>query len=116
MIFLYYINLSCWFVFNVCLLFGKHDYWNVTSYSESLMLYHMSMFLLLLSLCIHYKYFMFGVINLINSFSFFIYLLHPIVLEYVYEYTSILLIQVLFLSSFLLLERWYLYWHWYYFT
>lgn len=70
-------------------LFGKHDYWNVTSYSESLMLYHMSMFLLLLSLCIHYKYFMFGVINLINSFSFFIYLLHPIVLEYVYEYTSI---------------------------
>ena len=25
-------------------LFGKHDYWNVTSYSESLMLYHMSMF------------------------------------------------------------------------
>ncbi len=69
--------------------FGKHDYWNVTSYTETLMLYHTFMFLLLLSLFIHFNTFMYGVTNLVNSFSFFIYLLHPIILEYLYEYTSI---------------------------
>ena len=69
--------------------FGKHDYWNVTSYTETLMLYHTFMFLMLLSLFIHFKKFIFGVVNMINAFSFFIYLLHPIMTEYIYQYTSI---------------------------
>lgn len=67
----------------------SHDYWTVTSFSSKLIPYHTFMFLLLLGLCSHFNNFMFYSINLINGFSFFIYLLHPIILEEMYNFTSI---------------------------
>ncbi|AID41541.1 polysaccharide intercellular adhesin biosynthesis/export protein IcaC [Staphylococcus xylosus] len=69
-------------------IFSKHDYWQVTSFTYSLTLYHMSMFLLLLGVCLHFKTLMLGSINLISTFSFFIYLLHPIILDTLYKYTA----------------------------
>lgn len=69
--------------------FTKHDYWYVTSFTESLVFYHALMFLLLLGICLHFKTLMFGSISLVSSFSFFIYLLHPVILDTLYLYTSI---------------------------
>ena len=71
-----------------CLAFS-HDYWTVTSFSHKLILYHTFMFLLLLGICLHFNDIMFYSVNLINSFSLFIYLLHPIILEQIYNYTSL---------------------------
>ncbi|WP_150879718.1 polysaccharide intercellular adhesin biosynthesis/export protein IcaC [Staphylococcus aureus] len=67
----------------------SHDYWNVTSYTEALIFYHSFMFLLLLGATLHFKEFMFYSINLVNTFSFFVYLLHPIVIDALYENTSV---------------------------
>lgn len=72
--------------FGVFVIFQQHDYGWVTSFNENLMLYHTLMFLLLLSLCLHFKQMMLGTINLISAFSFFIYLFHPIILSTLYEY------------------------------
>ncbi|PCF85018.1 polysaccharide intercellular adhesin biosynthesis/export protein IcaC [Staphylococcus intermedius] len=72
--------------FGVFVLFQHHDYGWVTSFNENLMCYHASMFLLLLSLCLHFKQLMMGTINLVSAFSFFIYLFHPIILSTLYEY------------------------------
>lgn len=69
--------------------FQHHDYWFVTSFTEMLLPYHALMFLLLLGLSLQFKSFMFNSINLISIFSFFIYLFHPIILNYVYDYTVI---------------------------
>ncbi|WP_436861772.1 polysaccharide intercellular adhesin biosynthesis/export protein IcaC [Staphylococcus caeli] len=66
-----------------------HDYWNVTSFTYTLVFYHTFMFLLLLGICLHFKTLMYGSINLISTFSFFIYLLHPFILDALYSYTSI---------------------------
>ncbi|MEP9852955.1 polysaccharide intercellular adhesin biosynthesis/export protein IcaC [Staphylococcus aureus] len=70
-------------------LLSKHDYSYVTSFSSSLVFYHSFMFLLLLGFCLHFKTLMLGSISLVSSFSFFIYLLHPIILDTLYLYTSI---------------------------
>lgn len=47
------------------------------------------MFLLLLGACLQFKSFMFYSINLTSTFSFFIFLFHPMILSYVYEYTLV---------------------------
>lgn len=70
-------------------IFTNHDYWNVTSFTYSLIFYHTFMFLLLLSICLHFKTLAYGSINLVSTFSFFIYLLHPLILDALYHYTSI---------------------------
>lgn len=72
--------------FGIFVIFQHHDYGWVTSFNENLMCYHASMFLLLLSLCLHFKNLMIGSINLVSAFSFFIYLFHPIILSTLYEY------------------------------
>ncbi|MDR9833174.1 polysaccharide intercellular adhesin biosynthesis/export protein IcaC [Staphylococcus coagulans] len=64
----------------------QHNYWNVTSFNENLIFYHLFMFLLLLALCLQFKQVMFDSVNLVSAFSFFIYLFHPIVLSSLYEY------------------------------
>ncbi|GEP85096.1 intercellular adhesion protein C [Staphylococcus piscifermentans] len=73
----------------IFVLFKKHDYWYVTSYTDYLVLYHTFMFLLLLGICLQFKSFMFYSINLTSTFSFFIFLFHPMILSYVYEYTLV---------------------------
>lgn len=75
--------------FTFFVIFTNHDYWNVTSFTYTLTVYHTMMFLLLLGICIHFKTLMYGSINLISSFSFFTYLLHPLILDALYSYTSI---------------------------
>ncbi|BAE17261.1 putative truncated intercellular adhesion protein C [Staphylococcus saprophyticus subsp. saprophyticus ATCC 15305] len=60
----------------------------MTSFTYALTSYHTFMFLLLLGICIHFKTIMYGSINLISTFSFFIYLMHPLILDALYSYTS----------------------------
>ncbi|RIO26587.1 hypothetical protein BUZ82_02540 [Staphylococcus saprophyticus] len=74
--------------FTYFVLFTEHDFWNVTSFTYALTSYHTFMFLLLLGICIHFKTIMYGSINLISTFSFFIYLMHPLILDALYSYTS----------------------------
>ncbi|AMY05881.1 poly-beta-1,6-N-acetyl-D-glucosamine export protein [Staphylococcus condimenti] len=73
----------------IFVVFKNHDYWYVTSYTDYLVLYHTFMFLLLLGACLQFKSFMFYSINLTSTFSFFIFLFHPMILSYVYEYTLV---------------------------
>ena len=57
------------------------DYWNVTSFTYTLTLYNSVMFFLLLGVCMHFKTMLLNTIKAISTFSFFIYLLHPIILD-----------------------------------
>ncbi|MFI0703932.1 polysaccharide intercellular adhesin biosynthesis/export protein IcaC, partial [Staphylococcus aureus] len=65
------------------------DYWNVTSFSYSLTPYNSIMFIVILGICTHFKTMLFNTIQMISAFSFFIYLLHPIILDSLFAYTNI---------------------------
>lgn len=65
------------------------DYWNVTSFTYTLTLYNSVMFFLLLGVCMHFKTMLLNTIKAISAFSFFIYLLHPIILDSLFAYTNI---------------------------
>lgn len=66
-----------------------HDYWNVTSFTDTLTVFNVLMFLLLLGVCIHFNELMYNSVAIVSAFSFFIYLLHPIILDSLFKYTSI---------------------------
>ncbi|WP_416350040.1 acyltransferase family protein [Mammaliicoccus lentus] len=68
---------------------GKHDYWTVSSIDYRILLYVCYVFLLLINFSSQFDSFMFNSVKLISAFSFFIYLMHPIILEYIFQYTSI---------------------------
>src|SRR5699024_9695528 len=68
---------------------GKHDYWTVSSIDYRILLYVCYVFLLLINFSSQFDSFMFNSVKLIRAFSFFIYLMHPIILEYIFQYTSI---------------------------
>ena len=57
------------------------DYWNVTSFTYTLTLYNSVMFFLLLESVCTLKTMLLNTIKAISAFSFFIYLLHPIILD-----------------------------------
>ncbi|GGH52026.1 putative poly-beta-1,6-N-acetyl-D-glucosamine export protein [Phocicoccus schoeneichii] len=69
--------------------FFTHDYWMVTSFDGRLIFYHTFMFLLMLGICLNFNTLMFDSIHLISNFSLFIYLLHPIFLREIYNFTSL---------------------------
>lgn len=71
--------------------FFTHDYWLVSSFDGKLIFYHTLMFLLVLGVSLHFNNLMFNSINLISSYSLFIYLLHPIFLRDIYNFTSVFL-------------------------
>ncbi|WP_232183260.1 acyltransferase family protein [Mammaliicoccus sciuri] len=70
-------------------LIGEHDYWIVSSMDYRLILYNSLAFLLLINFSSQFDSFMYNSVELIGTYSLFIYLLHPIILEYMFEYTSI---------------------------
>lgn len=47
------------------------------------------MFIVILGICTHFKTMLFNTIQMISAFSFFIYLLHPIILDSLFAYTNI---------------------------
>ena len=65
------------------------DYWNVTSFTYSLTLYNSVMFFVLVGICAHFKTMLLNTVQMISAFSFFIYLLHPIILDSLFAYTNI---------------------------
>ena len=65
------------------------DYWNVTSFTYTLTLYNSLMFFVLVGICMHFKTMLLNTIKAISAFSFFIYLLHPIILDSLFAYTNI---------------------------
>lgn len=65
------------------------DYWNVTSFTYSLTLYNSIMFFVLIGICAHFKTMLLNTVQMISAFSFFIYLLHPIILDSLFAYTNI---------------------------
>ncbi|WP_323703744.1 acyltransferase family protein [Mammaliicoccus sp. Dog046] len=68
---------------------GTHDAWLVSSMDYRILLYCACAFLLLINFSAQFETFMFTTIEEISVFSFFIYLMHPIILEYMFEYTRI---------------------------
>lgn len=68
---------------------GTHDAWLVSSMDYRILLYCACAFLLLLNFSAQFETFMITTIEEISVFSFFIYLMHPIILEYMFEYTRI---------------------------
>lgn len=47
------------------------------------------MFIAILGICTHFKTMLFNTVQMISAFSFFIYLLHPIILDSLFAYTNI---------------------------
>ncbi len=68
---------------------GEHDYWMVSSMDYRILLYITFAFLILINFSTQFDEFMFNSVELISRYSFFVYLLHPIILEYMFQYTSI---------------------------
>ena len=68
---------------------GEHDYWMVSSMDYRILLYITFAFLILINFSTQFDEFMFSSVELISRYSFFVYLLHPIILEYMFQYTSI---------------------------
>lgn len=66
----------------------KHDYWMVTSFSWSILPYCICMFLMILVFSKTIAPFMYKFFTLVSAYSFFIYLIHPILLDTIYIYTS----------------------------
>ena len=88
-----FLNLHIFIVLGVAILsylgfiaFGHHIYWYVTSFSAGLMCYSSVMFLLLLGVATHFNTLFYSSVQLISTFSFFIYLLHPIIIDSLYHY------------------------------
>ncbi|GGI39463.1 acyltransferase family protein [Mammaliicoccus stepanovicii] len=75
--------------FSLFVIIGKHDYWMVGSTDYRIILYVGFMFILLINFSNQFETFMFDSVDLINRYSLFIYLLHPIILYALFEYTSI---------------------------
>lgn len=75
--------------FTVFILLNDGDYWTVTSFHYSLMLYHTAGFLMILYAAIQLDGYAESLVNMISKFSLFIFMLHPIILPYIYNYTSI---------------------------
>ncbi|TDM12131.1 acyltransferase family protein [Macrococcus lamae] len=70
-------------------IFGReHDYWNVTSYNFATILYTACLFLLLIKFSTIFKTFMANTVAQVSAYSFFIYLLHPIILDAIFSYTQ----------------------------
>lgn len=69
-------------------LLGEHDYWSVSSMDYRIILYITFGFLILLNFSVQFDAFMYNSVYIISSYSLFIYLMHPIILEYMYQYTS----------------------------
>jgi membrane-bound acyltransferase YfiQ involved in biofilm formation len=64
------------------------DYWNVTSFHYSLTLFHTVSFLMIIYVAIQLSGFVKRSIMLISRYSFFIFLFHPIILPFIYDYTA----------------------------
>lgn len=80
------LGIASYFLFIVL---SDKDYWNVTSYTYSLTVYNAVMFIVLLGICTHFQTMLYNTIQMISAFSFFIYLLHPIILDSLFAYTNI---------------------------
>ncbi|HCW36838.1 MAG TPA: poly-beta-1,6-N-acetyl-D-glucosamine export protein, partial [Staphylococcus sp.] len=63
--------------------------WMVSSMDYRILLYITFAFLILINFSTQFDEFMFSSVELISRYSFFVYLLHPIILEYMFQYTSI---------------------------
>lgn len=66
----------------------KHDYWMVSSFSWSILPYCIIMFLTILVFAKTIAPFMYKFFTIVSAYSFFIYLIHPILLDTIYIYTS----------------------------
>ncbi|MCG3400407.1 polysaccharide intercellular adhesin biosynthesis/export protein IcaC [Staphylococcus massiliensis] len=75
-------------VYFVTIVIMGHNYMNVSSFREQLTLMNSLMFLSLLGLTTYLSTFMFNTFKLINGFSFFIYLMHPVIIGSIYKYTE----------------------------
>ena len=64
------------------------DFWTVTSFHYSLTLFHTVSFLMILYIAIQLSGVMENLTMLIARYSFFIFLFHPIILPFIYEYTA----------------------------
>lgn len=87
-----YISIIIFFAILTYLIFqilGSHDYWVVSSMDYRILLYISFSFLLLINFSSQFDSFMFNSVKRISIYSFFIYLMHPIILEYMFQYTSI---------------------------
>nr|WP_263314123.1 acyltransferase family protein [Mammaliicoccus sp. Marseille-Q6498] len=68
---------------------GTHDFWMVSSMDYRILLYISFMFILLINFSSQFDTFMFNSVEMISRYSFFIYLMHPIILSSIFGYTSI---------------------------
>lgn len=69
-------------------IFGHHQYTDVSSFNEYILLYSIVLFLYVIHISIKIEGFMLEAVTLISTYSFFIYLFHPIILQYIYQYTE----------------------------
>ena len=67
---------------------ADHDFAGVTSNNEYIMLYCISAFFCIIHFSIKVQGMLLEAVTLISTYSFFIYLFHPIILQYVYAYTE----------------------------
>jgi len=67
---------------------GDHNFTDVTSNNEYIMLYCISAFFYIIHFSIKVQGMLLEAVTLISTYSFFIYLFHPIILQYVYAYTE----------------------------
>lgn len=67
---------------------GDHNFTDVTSNNEYIMLYCISAFCCIIHFSIKVQGMLLEAVMLISTYSFFIYLFHPIILQYVYAYTE----------------------------
>ncbi|UTH10223.1 acyltransferase family protein [Macrococcoides canis] len=66
----------------------KHDFWSVTSFNWSIFPYCIVMFLAILVFAKTIIPFMFKFFTIVSAYSFFIYLIHPMLIDTIYVYTS----------------------------
>lgn len=67
---------------------GDHDFADVTSNNAYILLYCISAFFYIIHFSIKVQGMLLEAVTLISTYSFFIYLFHPIILQYVYAYTE----------------------------
>ncbi|CAD2079593.1 acyltransferase family protein [Phocicoccus pinnipedialis] len=70
------------------IIFGSHNYSDVSSFNEYILLYSIIAFLYVIHVSIKSEGIMVEVVSLISMYSFFIYLFHPNVIQYIYNYTE----------------------------
>lgn len=75
--------------YGLFILFNNHDYWTVTSFHYSLILYHTTAFFLILYIAGQVTDVLESLILLISKYSLFIFLFHPIIIPYLFSYTSL---------------------------